>query len=71
MWLRMAVRTAICCSSEPVMMYEKERNRQLHLLIRLIWFGGLRSTFGPPGLSLFDIRPRVVHALCCHCSSTE
>ena len=56
MWLRMAIRTAICCSSEPVMMYENERNRQLPSpLIRLIWFGGLRSTFGPPGLSLFDI----------------
>ena len=54
--LRMAIRTAICCSSEHVMMYENERNRQLPSpLIRLIWFGGLRSTFGPPGLSLFDI----------------
>ena len=29
MWLRMAIHTAICCSSEPVMMYENERNRQL------------------------------------------
>ena len=56
MWLTMAVRTAICCSSEPIMMYAKEQNRQLPLpLIYLIWFGGLRSTFGPPGLSLFDI----------------
>ena len=60
-----------------LMVYEKERNRRLpSLLIPLIWFGGLRSTFGPPGLiSLFDITHTVDQewymALCYYCSSTE
>ena len=73
MWSRIASRTAICWSSDPVSMNEKVWNKQFPSPpIRLNRLGGFRSTSGPPGVTRLGptyINPRVEQAFRCHCSS--
>ena len=73
MWSRIASRTAICWSSDPVSMNEKVRNKQFPSPpIPLNPLGGFRSISGPPGVTQLGptyTNPRVEQAFRCHCSS--
>ena len=77
MWSQMARRIAMCCSYDPVIMYEKLQNKQLPspvICLIIVWVSSVsRDTFGLLGLSLLHLTkriPKVEHALSCHCLST-